>query len=430
MTMGISTFIRSFVVLISTALLISGCTTYEYNQSSVAPVTSLPSDHVIALDDRLLLDVGIVLFDAGTELTDDVSIEYAKVRASEAVWFSSKLKETLDQSRAWGMVRVTPLDTTPFDLKISGKLIESNGETMIVQVKAADAIGDAWLDNVYEYRASHYSYDTEVAVQQDPFQPLMNEVANDLYDVLTNRTVEDLLKMRQVSRLRFAGYFLPKLVDDYITSDVEVDGEGEKIELVRAPASDDPFMEKVAAIYDRNQLFLDVVQDYYRVFNKNMAEPYKEWRRLSYKEVQYERVLSEQARKEKIAGVALLVAGVVSTQGSGTSALAARYLGLVSGGYIFAKSYDKDAQASVHASVLRELGASLEGELAPSIVDLQDRTVTLGGTVEQQFGAWKDTMQRLFEAEFNLDSPDADQPSQPSVLLDESSKGRFEASNE
>jgi hypothetical protein len=211
---------------------------------------------------------------------------------------------------------------------------------------------------------------------------------------------------------------------------VGVDGEGEKIELVRAPASDDPFMEKVAAIYDRNQLFLDVVQDYYRVFNKNMAEPYKEWRRLSYKEVQYERVLSEQARKEKIAGVALLVAGVVSTQGSGTSALAARYLGLVSGGYIFAKSYDKDAQASVHASVLRELGASLEGELAPSIVDLQDRTVTLGGTVEQQFGAWKDTMQRLFEAEFNLDSPDADQPSQPSVLLDESSKGRFEASNE
>ena len=106
-------------------------------------------------------------------------------------------------------------------------------------------------------------------------------------------------------------------------------------------------------------------------------------------------------------------------------------MGLVSGGYIScAKSYDKDAQASVHASVLRELGASLEGELAPSIVDLQDRTVTLGGTVEQQFGAWKDTMQRLFEAEFNLDSPDADQPSQPSVLLDESSKGRFEASNE
>ena len=202
MRISTSIRIRSFILLAVTTVSMSACTTYEYNQTSIAPAASLPSDHAIALDDRLLLDVGIVLFDAGTELTDDVSIEYAKVRASEAVWFSSKLKETLDRRRAWGMVRVTPLDTTPFDLKLSGKLIESNGETMVVQVKAVDAFGDTWLDNVYEYRASHYSYDPEIAVQQDPFQPLMNEIANDLYDVLTNQAVADLISMRQVSRLR------------------------------------------------------------------------------------------------------------------------------------------------------------------------------------------------------------------------------------
>ena len=34
-----------------------------------------------------------------------------------------------------------------------------------------------------------------------------------------------------------------------------------------------------------------------------MSLPYEEWRKLSYKEVLYERQLREQARKEQIAGL-------------------------------------------------------------------------------------------------------------------------------
>lgn len=384
---------------------LAACTSYEYKQTSLEPVTRLPNDHPVALDDRLLLDVGIILFDAGTELTDDVSVEYAKVRASEAVWFSSKLKETLEQSRAWGMVRVAPVQTTSFDLTVTGKLIESNGEIMIVQVHAFDALGATWLDTEYEYATSQYSYDPEVAIQQDPFQPLLNEIANNLSAGLRARSEAELRQTRQVSRLRFAEYFLPELVDDYITTQTDSKTQHATVTLLRAPATDNPFMDKIDSVYARNQLFLDVVQDYYRVFTRNMAAPYKEWRRLSYKEVQYERILSEQARKEKIAGVALMAAGVVGgAQGRGFSTSAGRYLALVSGGYLFAKSFEKNAQASVHASVLRELGASLEGELAPSIVQLQDRTVTLGGTVEQQFASWRSTLQNLFDAEFNVNS--------------------------
>ncbi len=410
---------RPWTTLLAVCFALAACTSYEYKQTSLEPATRLPSDHPVALDDRLLLDVGIILFDAGTELSDDVSVEYAKVRASEAVWFSSKLKETLEQSRAWGMVRVAPVQTTPFDLTITGKLIESNGEIMIVQVQAFDALGANWLDKEYEYQTSQYSYDPEVAIQQDPFQPLLNEIANNLVAVLNTRSAADLLQTRQVSRLRFAEYFLPDLVDDFLSTDIDQKTQQATVTLLRAPAPDNPFMDKIDSVYARNQLFLDVVQDYYRQFTAKMAEPYKEWRRLSYKEVQYQRILSEQARKEKIAGVALMAAGVVGgAQGSGSSAAAGRYLALVSGGFIFAKSYDKNAQASAHASVLRELGASLEDELAPSIVNLQDRTVTLGGTVEQQFERWRNTLQNLFEAEFNITAPPAESATEP-ALADE-----------
>ncbi len=377
-------------------LLLSACASYEYNSVSIESADTLPSDHTIASSDQLALDVGIVLLDSGAELSDDVSVEYAKVRASEAVWFSSKIKDALDSSQAWGMVRVAPLETTPFDLNISGKLIESNGESVILQVTAIDALDQTWLDKEYEYRTSRYSYDPEIALKQDPFQPIFIQIANDLFDQLTQRTASDLLSLRQVSRLRFAEYFLPELVADYLVEDEQ------GIRLIRAPAQGDPFMAKIDAIYDRNQVFLDVVQDYYRAFNDNMQKPYEEWRSLSFKEVQQERILREQARKEKLAGVALLVGGVAAGSGSGSSAALTRYVSLVSGGYIFAKTYEKNSRAAMHASTLRELGASLEGELAPSIVDLQDRTVTLGGTVDQQFDRWRETLQSLFRAEFNI----------------------------
>ena len=393
-------------------------------------VKSLPDSHAIAQDEALLLDVGIVLFDSGIDLVEEASAEYASVRNSEAVWFSSMLRQTLDSSKAWGLVRVLPVDQAAMDITITGKLVESNGESAVLDVTAIDSLGERWLDHRYEFRASQYSYNPELDLKQDPFQPLLTEIANNLYTVLVGVSPTKLLKIRQVSRLRFAQRFLPQMVDDYLRDD---DGQ---ITLIRAPAEGDPFMRKVDHIYARNQMFLDVVQDYYRVFNANMEEPYREWRKLSYKEVQYERQLREQSNREKLAGVALMAGGVLASvyennrrderedRSRNREVDIGSYVALVSGGWLFAKSYEKEAQASLHAETLRELGVSLEGELAPSIVDLQDRTVTLSGTVDDQFTEWKSILQTLFDAEFQYQNqggqPQAIDSSGPAYLNDSS----------
>ena len=60
-------------------------------------------------------------------------------------------------------------------------------------------------------------------------------------------------------------------------------------------------------------------------------------------------------------------------------------------------------QANSHATTLRELGASLESELEPSVVDLQDRSVTLSGTVEDQFKEWRGILQKIFENENGIE---------------------------
>ena len=259
-------------------------------------------------------------------------------------------------------------------------------------------------------RASQYSYNPEIDLQQDPFQPLLTEVANNLYDVLAQQSAEALALIRQMNRLRFAQRFAPDLVSDYLQ---ERDGDWQ---IVRAPAQDDPYFQKIDAIYARNHMYLDVVHDYYRAFNADMDTPYHEWRKLSYKEVQYERQLRQQSKQEKWAGVALMAAGVVASSGRGTSTNIGRYLSFVSGGWLFAKSYEKEVQAALHAETLRELGMSLEGELAPSVIDLQDRTVTLSGTVQDQYDEWSQIMQALFNAEFGTAASSGGETLEPSLL--------------
>ncbi len=59
----------------------------------------------------------------------------------------------------------------------------------------------------------------------------------------------------------------------------------------------------------------------------------------------------------------------------------------------------KTEEALGHSSTLRELGASLESELEPSIVDLQDRSVTLSGTVDDQYQEWRRILGEMFRLE-------------------------------
>ena len=46
--------------------------------------------------------------------------------------------------------------------------------------------------------------------------------------------------------------------------------------------------------------------------------------------------------------------------------------------------------AACTSDALQELGESLENEVAPRVFSLDDRTITLTGSVEEQYAQWKD----------------------------------------
>ncbi len=391
-------YLRAAVIL-CTALL-GACTTFEYHETKQVSIERVSESQEQLIDEQLFLDVGVVLFDPGLVDLDSDQVDYSNVRQSESVWFTNQLKKTLETSNAWGLVRVLPGERLGMDVTVSGTLIESNGEVVKLLVRANDASGTEWFAKEYEQRASAYAYNPEVNLPGDPFQATFNEIANDLFNYRANLSDEQIVEIRSISKVLFARDFVPDAFNEFVSTD-----EQGQLSLLRVPASSDPMMQRVDRIRSRNDLFLDVVQDYYRAFNRKMEGPYQEWRKLSYKEVLYARQLKEQARREKIAGVAAIAGGIAAaTNGNSRTTRGAGHIGIIGGARVFANSFLKSEEALSHSSTLRELSASLETELEPSIVDLQDRSITLSGTVDDQYQEWR----RILSEMFRLEEGDSD----------------------
>ncbi|MFT5572201.1 MAG: hypothetical protein ACI9FR_001123 [Cryomorphaceae bacterium] len=409
------------LVLLSTLLCLNACTTFEYHETKTVEVAKINAKQEAQMSEDELLDIGVVLFDDGVDILDDTSAAYSSVRQSEAVWFSSQLKDTIESSNAWGLVRTLPNQNIVIDVVVAGKLVESNGEVVTLDIQVKDASGQQWFQKQYHQQASSYAYNPELDLPGDPFQAMFNQIANDLFDYRGQLSQQQKVKIHSVAKVRFARDFVPAAFDEYITTT-----EDGVFDLVRVPADSDPMMQRVERIQARNDLFLDVIQDYYRAFNKKMSLPYEEWRKLSYKEVVYERQLTEQARKEKIAGLMVMVGGLAAASEGGSSLTrGAGHIGVFSGARIFANSFAKRDEAYLHSSTLREMGASLEAELEPNVVDLQDRSVTLSGTVDDQFEEWRRILSRMFEVEQGeISKPETDLDQPDSVNHSEASQNQ------
>ena len=59
------------------------------------------------------------------------------------------------------------------------------------------------------------------------------------------------------------------------------------------------------------------------------------------------------------------------------------------------RAADQDA----HALALEELGQSLEAEITPQVIELEDRTVQLSGTIDDQYSQWREILSDIYAAE-------------------------------
>ena len=383
--------ILRLLATIAVCFLLSGCVSQTIKSTSV-PSIETPSSVV---PETLLLDVSVVVFDPGLDNYDEDEQVYPEVRNAEARFMPLVLSESIQDSGAWGAVRVVPDDTQIIDLIVRGEILHSDGEELQLAITATDARGDVWLNKTYTGKASRYAYQPATRNPYDPFQAVYNTIANDLLEQLEKLAPRDRSDLRIVTELRFARDFSPDAFDGYLGK--TRNGE---YEIRRLPAENDPMLERVRDIRERDRLYVDTLQVYYSNFDAQMLEPYQEWRRASFEEsVALQALRAESTRRLIVGGIAVLAGIAAASSGDSSAARTAGQVAVLGGGYLVKSGLDKRNEAQIHVQALEELGISLEAEITPQIIELDDQTVMLTGNVEEQYTQWRLFLGDIYRAE-------------------------------
>lgn len=385
---------RRAVFTLALAFLVSACATHTVKTTSYTPVVQDSQD----VPEDFLLDMGVSLFDPGIDefLGDDEDTANPEIRVAESRYAPYLLAETLQRSANWGIVRVMPNSESPMDVQVNGTILRSNGEAMIIRVEVNDSRGRHWYTEEYEEVISQFSYDPQNRQKSDPFQVIYNKIANDLLAYRQrNIDASEVQEIRTVSELLFAQRFSDDAFGNYLARD-----RNGEYQLTALPADNDPLLGRIRSIRERDFMFIDTVQDYFATYVRQMRLPYDSWREQSYQETITLRELEASARRRFIAGAAAVVGGIAAASNGGNWATQAGGATAVGAGAFLVKSgFDKQAEARIHMQALEELGESLENAVAPQVINLDDRTITLSGSVEEQYEQWRDILADLYAAE-------------------------------
>ena len=347
------------------------------------------------IPEDLLLDVGIGIFNPGTDaISKDEPGISKRIREAEARFMPFKLMETLQHSGNWGIVRVIPERQSEMDLWVDAEILKSDGENLELLVKVQDSTGKYWFTKKYTDVASKYSYENAQRKGTEPFQGIYNQINNDMLLYHRQFSANELRTIRTITELKFAKEFSP----DAFGNHVGIDKRGHYY-ITRLPADDDPSLLRIKQIRERDYMFVDTLQEYYGSFVRQMEDPYREWRRAYYEEGAALREVKSQANARLIGG-ALAVLGGILAQGSGSrTARAAGSVGIGAGAAAIYSGLNKREEAKVHSEALEEISASLDSEIEPHTMELEDRTITLSGSVNDQYNQWRQILREIYETE-------------------------------
>jgi len=359
----------------------------------VRRVDSTPPERIDQhLPEQQRLDVGVLVFDPNIPETYEARIEElvnSGVRTAESYYMPYVLKDVLVSTGYWGAVRVVPEPTQAVDLLVRGTILDSQGERLRLRIAAEDARGVVWFRKNYQMLASKYAYEDHLPPGVDAFQGLYARIADDLaahYDLLA---IEPRLKIRRSAEMRFAWELLPSVYGKH----VEETAEG-KIRVKRLPARDDPMMDHVREIRKREQMFIDALDQHYDLYHGRLAPIYEAWRKKAYQEAMARLEATKRRKRRLVAGTISIIGGLVG----GPMTLS----GVTTGAQLLEESFHTRENAGRHAEALREVSASMEGEIAPYTLDLENETIELAGNVAEQYQKLRRVLRELYTHRFQL----------------------------
>ena len=380
---------------------LAGCSTQTVRVVDMTP----PKQLTQSLPEDQLLDVGISTFvgnipeDYDERIAQIISPE---IRRAEIQYLPYITKNLIQSSGNWGAVRVVPRPSLAVDVIVSGEIIESTGETLKLKIAVHDATGRQWYEKDYSALASKYAYEDSFPQDIDAFQSIYKEITDDLLEYRLTLSKSDIQQIRAVAEMRFAQSFSSEAFGEHVSQE-----ESGQYRLLKLPSEDDPMLASVRKVREREYLFIDTIDEYYANFHRSVYPTYQVWRKASYVDMITYKKLQTQA-KNRIVGGAIGLVGSVGTiyasddWAADTSGIA----GVIGSATVISKAILKKNEAEQYAERLRELATETERELVPTTIELENRTVKLQGSVEEQYTELRSILKTLYYEDLGLPLPD------------------------
>jgi hypothetical protein len=165
-------------------------------------------------------------------------------------------------------------------------------------------------------------------------------------------------------------------------------------------------MTRLLKIRERENMYVDTLNEYYEEFYSEMWSSYEDWRKLNYEEVRALKKMKRDAWTRKLLG-ALLVVGAVALNVEDVDHTGAVQAGMILvGSQVIIDGFNVSREAEIHSAAVEELSESFGSEMRPVVMEFEGSKYELTGSAEEQFQQWRELLHKIYLAETGFDSDD------------------------
>ena len=383
--------------LLAAILLLTGCnatTGRALNDSAIRvgpQASSAANEQVPVRAIHKELEVIVPVFDPNIPEDSEEGI-WPELRRVESVRFAIEMKRALEETEQLGAIRVTPDQQVTGDLYVIGRINESNGEDVGINIRVISMDGKTWLSKNYSHRVDGYFFDNLRNKDKSAYYPIFQEAATDIVRQLKSKRSDYLEMINQLTEVRFGH----SMSDDSFAQFLEF--RGNQVKLVQAPAGNDPMLKRIHKYRVEDQLFMDRMQQGYDDFAQQVAPSYEAWQEAAYTENKARREARKATLIKAVTGV-LAIGLAVASDSDSTGGAVAETSAVLAGGALLAGSVKSYQEAKFHQEALMELGKSVDTQVAPQVIAFEEKNIKLTGDMAQQFDQWRAALKRIYAEE-------------------------------
>jgi hypothetical protein len=323
------------------------------------------------------INVSIALFETGVPegpLEQSRLRVDASIREVEAILLPFMLRQVLVETDEWGAVRVLPRADHAAELLVSGEIIRSDGNALELRVRAVDANGFEWLDDIYISEPATDIVPSDARVDLYGYQALFESIADDLQTARGLLDEKSLSNIIDISFLRYAYELAPSVFDGYLGSTPD-----DTFEIRRLPAEDDPMSDRIERVRRVEYQLIDTVDEKFQELNAEISSIYDLW-------LDYRRQVAEFESSE-----------VQRVQSAAYNAPRGSYEAIRS-------LYDNYKWARMQEQRRDSRAQAFNNEVGPTVERIESRVAELEDWLVQQYEEWRRLLAEIFALETGLES--------------------------